>query len=267
MALFWIGRIMNLKWMPRSILQQGILWLALLAGVAAAGPNVQLTKNCPGMRYLGRNAAFQITVANTGDEAAMDVVVTDPIAAGLQFISADNGGSMQGSNLQWRLGTLGPGQTKALAAEFRTTTIGQFKNAATVTYCAQSVKECSFEVKGIPAILLECVDDPDPNEVGQSMTYTITVTNQGSAVDSNITINCTLSDIQEFVSATGASPGTANGKNITFAPLASLAPQTKAVYKVTVKGTGEGDTRFKIEMKSANLTTPVMETEATRFYK
>jgi len=258
---------MNSMIKSHSLLRKGILSVALFAGVAVAGPNVQLTKNCPGMRYVGRNATFQITVANTGDEAALDVVVNDPIPAGVQFVSADNGGTMQGNNLQWRLGTLNAGQTKTLVAEFRATSIGQYKNAATVTYCGQSVKECSFEIKGIPAILLECVDDPDPNEIGQNMTYTITVTNQGSAVDSNITINCTLSVIQEFASASGATPGKASGKSVIFDSLASLAPGAKAIYKVTVKGTGEGDTRFKIEMNSANLTTPVMETEATRFYK
>ncbi len=253
--------------MARMTLRSGLAFMALGAVVASAGPNVQLTKNCPGLRYVGRNASFTLSVTNTGDEAANDVVVTDPIPNGLQFISATAGGAMSGDRLQWRVGKLNPGEKKELAAEFRATTIGVFKNSATVTYCAESTKECSFEVKGIPAILLECVDDPDPNELGAPMTYTITVTNQGSAVDSNIKINCTLSDIQEFVSATGATPGTAAGKAITFAPLPSLAPKAVAVYKVTVKGTGEGDTRFRIEMNSDNLTTPVMETEATRFYK
>lgn len=253
--------------LTRTVMRSGMAFLALGAVVVCAGPNVQLTKNCPGMRYLGRNVAFTLSVSNTGDEAALDVVVNDPIANGLQFISASSGGSMSGNRLEWRVGRLNPGEKKEMTAEFRTTAIGQYKNAATVTYCAESTKECSFEVKGIPAILLECVDDPDPNELGAPMTYTITVTNQGSAVDTNIKINCTLSDIMEFVSATGATPGTANGKSIAFAPLPSLAPQAVAVYKVTVKGTGEGDTRFRIEMNSDNLETSVMETEATRFYK
>lgn len=251
-----------------SILVRSItLFLTAAVTLVSAGPNVQLTKNCPGMRYLGRNASFQITVANTGDDAAMDVVVTDPIPGGLQFVSADHGGTVQGNQLQWRLGRLNAGESKTLTAEFRTMSIGQYKNTATVSYCAQSTKECSFEIRGIPAILLECVDDPDPNEVGATMTYTITVTNQGSAVDTNIAIMCTLSDIQEFVSATGPTPGAAAGKSVNFAPLASLAPGAKAVYKVNVKGTGEGDTRFRIEMKSDNITAPVMETESTRFYK
>ena len=30
---------------------------------------------------------------------------------------------------------------------------------------------CDLEVKGIPAILLECVDDPDPIEINGTLTY------------------------------------------------------------------------------------------------
>jgi hypothetical protein len=136
-----------------------------------------------------------------------------------------------------------------------------------VTYCSEAVAACEFEVKGIPAILLECVDDPDPIEVGGQCTYTITVTNQGTTTGTNIVVDCELADAQEFVKAAGATPGTASGKSVKFAPLASLAAKAKATYMVTVKGVKSADARFKITMKSDQMDTPVMETESTHFYE
>jgi uncharacterized repeat protein (TIGR01451 family) len=233
----------------------------------AQHPIVELTKSCPNLRYVGRDASFEITVSNRGDAAAQNVVVTDMLPGGIDFLNLDNGGVREGNNLVWRIGTLEAGQSRVLQAHFRCNTIGTFTNSAKVSYCVESTAECRLEVKGIPAILLECVDDPDPNELGSNLTYTITVTNQGSAVDTNIGVACTLPPELEYVSDTGPTAASVAGNKVTFAPLPSLPPKAKAVYKLTVKGVGEGDVRFRVDMTSDNLGSPVMETESTHIYK
>ena len=58
-----------------------------------------------------------------------------------------------------------------------------------------------------------------------------------------------------------------DGKTVTFAPLASLAPKAKTSWKVVVKGVKAGDTRFKVSMTSDQMTRPVEETESTNFYQ
>lgn len=247
----------------------GVPLIALLlqqGGGASKAPIVELTKTCPPMRYVGRDANFEITVTNRGGGPALNVVVTDVISGGMDFLSADNNGAREGANIVWRLGTLEPGATKSLKASVRCTQIGRIKNTATVTYCAEAAESCEFEVKGVPAILLECVDDPDPIEVNGNLTYTIIVTNQGTAVGTNIVVTCALPNEQEYVTSAGPTTGKAEGKAITFAPLALLAPKANATYKVTVKGTGVGDVRFRVELKSDQINTPVMETESTHIY-
>lgn len=230
-------------------------------------PNVQITKTCPKVRYIGRDAEFTLTVSNTGDGAATNVVVTDALPGNVEFLSADGGGTREGGNVIWRLGTLEAGANKTLKINARCNQMGVVKNSATVTYCSETVAACEFEVKGIPAILLECVDDPDPIEVGGQCTYTITVTNQGTQTGTNILVECELADAEEFVKAAGATTGTSSGKAVKFAPLPTLAAKARATYMVTVKGTKSADARFKITMKSDQMDTPVMETESTHFYE
>ncbi|HUU83458.1 MAG TPA: hypothetical protein VM243_08145 [Phycisphaerae bacterium] len=236
------------------------------AAVAAGQPILEISKSCPDLRYVGRDATFEITVANRGGGSANNVVVTDAIQGSIDFVSADNGGVREGGNIVWRLGVLEAGATRTLKANFGCNRIGMVRNTATVTYCAAASDTCELEIKGIPAILLECVDDPDPIEINGNVTYTITVVNQGSAVGTNIVIACTLAPEQEHVSSTGPTNATAAGKDVTFAPLASLAPKASAVYKVTAKGVGEGDVRFRVELMSDQIKTPVMETESTHIY-
>ena len=121
-------------------------------------------------------------------------------------------------------------------------------------------------MKGVPAILIECVDDPDPIEVNGNVTYTITVTNQGTAMGTNIAVECTLPAELEYVSSDGPTKARAEGQTVSFTPLASLAPKAEAVYKVTAKGVGVGDVRFRVQMKSDQMESPVMETESTHIY-
>ncbi|MBN2448938.1 MAG: DUF11 domain-containing protein, partial [Lentisphaeria bacterium] len=234
--------------------------------VHAAAPIVDITKGCPEMRYLGRSATFEITVTNRGDGSALNVVVRDVITGGVGFVSADNGGVREGDAIVWRLGNLGAGQAKVLKATLNCDQIGRVSNTATVSYCAEAAASCAFEVKGIPAILLECVDDPDPIEVGGQLTYSITVLNQGSAMGTNIAVTCTLPPEEEYVSSDGPTEAKVSGKAVTFAPLPSLAPQAKAVYHLQVKGVAPGDVRFRVDMKSDQIERPVMETESTNIY-
>jgi uncharacterized repeat protein (TIGR01451 family) len=251
----------------RTVTAQALLLLGLSTWAANAGqPNVAIVKSCPELRYLGRNVTFEITVTNRGDGPALNAVVRDTVTGGVQFVSADSDGVRQGNDIVWQLGTLNAGQTRTLKTTMRCDQIGKVASTATVTYCAEAEATCTFEVKGIPAILLECVDDPDPVEVGGDLTYTITVLNQGSAVGTNIVVKCTLPAEEQYVSSTGPTAAQVDGKAVAFAPVASLAPKAKAVFGVKVKGTAAGDVRFQVELTSDQLERPVMETESTHLY-
>ncbi|MCB0533439.1 MAG: M36 family metallopeptidase [Lewinellaceae bacterium] len=58
----------------------------------------------------GDETMFTITITNHKDETATNVVVTDPLPAGLSFISADNGGTDNGGVVTWNLGDMPTGQ-------------------------------------------------------------------------------------------------------------------------------------------------------------
>lgn len=233
-------------------------------------PELALTKTGPSTpRYLGRNAEFTITVTNNGNTVARDTVLTDSVPPGLEFVSASDGGTFGGGNVTWRLGNMDPGATRTVTVTLKVNSAGTVENKATVAaFCADASGVASMTGKGIPAVLLEVIDLEDPDEIGTTETYVITVTNQGSADDTNIRIVAEVQPEAEFVSATGATPGQAAGRTVTFAPLPMLAPKAKAEWRVTVKGTQAGDTRFKVTMTTDNLEgKPVEETESTRFYE
>ena len=122
-------------------------------------------------------------------------------------------------------------------------------------------------IAGIPAILLELIDEEDPIEVGNNVVYMIRVTNQGSLAGTNIKMDVELEDTMQYISSSGATLATQNGNKISLAPLPSLAPKKQAVWRIVVKAAGSGDVRFGVNMTSDQIDRPVRETESTNFYE
>ncbi len=231
-------------------------------------PVLTLTKTGPADRYVGRKGTYVLTVTNTGDAPARSTVVTDTVPAGAEVVGVTEGGKLAGGKVTWALGTLAPKDSRKLTIVLKPTQRGRMVNLASAkAYCAEATARIVTNVKGISAILLECVDLQDPIEVGAQTTYVITVTNQGTAEGTNISVKCTLPAQQAFVSAAGASKETVTGKQVVFAPVRSLAPKAKAVFRVVVKGAAVGDVRFKVSLTSDQMTSPAEETESTHIYE
>lgn len=220
-------------------------------------------------RYFGAPVCFNLSVKNTGDTAANATMVEVPIPAGAQFASATEGGRASATSVVWNFGSLAPNASKSFSVCFNPSGIGSVAASATAkATCADAVAARSAtDVEGIPAVLLEVIDVNDPVLVGETTTYLISVTNQGTKTDTNVKIVCSIPAEAAYVSSSGATTGSLNGGTLTFAPLPSLAPKAKAEWRIVVKAGKEGDVRFGVEMDTDFLTKNVTETEATRFYE
>lgn len=218
---------------------------------------------------LGRDATFTFTIKNTGDAACADTTITAALPAGTSFKSADNGGAAAGQNVSWKLGALPAGQEKSVTVTVASTAAGNVPISATASCkcAAPASTSCQVAYVGIPAMLLDGFDSPDPVQVGGNTVYTLTVTNQGFADLTNVTLVCSMDDakLMQFVSTTGG--GTANGQTVSFPAIPVLKPGEKKTYTVTVKAAGEGQVQLKAEAKSNEITRTLIKTETTNFYK
>lgn len=230
-------------------------------------PVLDILADAPRVRYLGLDVTQTFTVTNKGDGIARRAILVANLPANATLKAASDGGTTEAGRLVWSLGALAPNESKKFTAVFRADAIGSVECFAAATAdCAKASAKAVTEVKGIPAILLECVDIKDPVPIGDQNTYEITVVNQGSAEGTNIVIKVVLPAEEEFVSAGGPTKETVEGKTIAFAPLKSLAAKDRAIYKVTVKALKEGDVRFKVSLTSDQMDSPAEETESTHLF-
>ena len=234
-------------------------------------PVLTISNTATDHQFAGRMIDYTIQVGNTGNAVARDVRVVDMLPSGVEFRSADNGGSydQRANQIAWSIAAIQPGQNKTLKATVRAMQMGTQRNQAkAMATCADAVTaEAATKVQGVPAVLLEVIDVEDPIEVGETETYKITVTNQGTALDTNIRITCELEDSQSFVSAEGATAAAKTGQSVAFRPLAQLGAKEQAVWYVQVKAEKVDDVRFSVKMMTDELgNRPVEETEATNQY-
>jgi uncharacterized repeat protein (TIGR01451 family) len=219
--------------------------------------------------YMGREIAYDMTLRNTGDGEARDVVVTDRIPAGTKFVRASHEGSLDGTTVRWRFGNMAPGETRKFSLKLSSAAAATVRNSITANaYCADAASAAAdTEVTGIAAILLQVKDLDDPIKLGGTATYEIIVTNQGSMADTNIRVAVDLEATMQYVGTSGSTKADRTGQNVVFKPLATLAPGEKALWRVEVKAVSEGDVRIHVAMRSDQLSRPVEETEATTFYR
>jgi len=200
---------------------------------------------------------------------ARNTIVEDIIPDGVTRVSISAGGKIIGSTVTWNLGDLAPNSAKRVSVTYTPMKIGEYTNTANSNaYCADA-KSASIttSVVGIPAVLLEVIDIEDPVEIGNTTTYVVTATNQGSMPGTDIVITGTWEDTQQYASSSGATAGSVIGNTVTFAPLRSLAPKAKATWRIVVRALEPGDVRFKVSMKTGEFERPVEETESTNLYE
>ncbi|GIW77475.1 MAG: hypothetical protein KatS3mg104_2538 [Phycisphaerae bacterium] len=248
---------------------EGLVSESTAVNTVVREPILTITKTGPEKSFIGQPVAYEITVTNKGDAVARNVSIMDKMPKGvtIQTVS-DNGKADTAGNILWTIGELAPGASKKVVVVISFDQAGDLRTAASVKAdCAQTqatMIQTSFS--GVPAIAIEVIDQPDPVRVGEQTTYTIEVTNQGTADGTNIKLVCEMEDPMQFIAASGTTKEKVQGNTITFDPIHNLPPKAKATYKVTVKAVKPGDVRFKTVMSSDQLGRPVEETEATNFF-
>jgi uncharacterized repeat protein (TIGR01451 family) len=228
-----------------------------------------LSKSGPAARYVDRPAVFDIRVGNPGDVPVNNVVVRDQLPPELTFTSATQGGQLADGQVVWNVGTLQPREEKLVQV---TTRAGKLTPrtvnvaVATADPGLRVQAEAALEIRGVPAFRLEVKDIDDPIEVGARTTYTIDVTNQGSLPGNGVQITALVPAQMRLIGANGPSKPDIQGQKVTFPAVDGLQPKQTLHYTVDVEALQAGDARFRVELRSATLSEPVIEEESTNIY-
>ncbi len=239
-------------------------------------PGIGIKKSGRERQVTGRTVTYTIAVSNPGTAPATGVVVSDQIPVGMSYVSSNPSGAYNAATrtVSWSLGTLAAGAKATIEVVLKGDAEGRFCDTATVTAernLSDRAQACTL-FEGVPGVLIELVDNPDPVEIGTTTLYTITVTNQGSTPITNLKVVARVPAGEAYVSHVGATTGTPEGQTVTFAPYPTLPPGQKFTHTVTIRGVGiagqdQSDVRFTVELTADQLVRPVIREESTHIYR
>jgi uncharacterized repeat protein (TIGR01451 family) len=214
---------------------------------------------------MGRKFDVCYTVNNSGDAVAAGTTLAVTVPAGLTVAGTTGSAKVSDGSIVYDLGSIDAGSSQNVCATFVSATAGSYQFTGTTKgACAAAAStSCGTKVVGIAAILLEKADDPDPVAIGDTTTYTVKVTNQGSADDSNVQVVVTIAPELTPVSS---SEGTIDGNTVTLPKVPTLAAKQAVTYKIVAKGVKAGDGHTKFTLSSDVLKSPITAEESTTVY-
>jgi fimbrial isopeptide formation D2 family protein/uncharacterized repeat protein (TIGR01451 family) len=212
--------------------------------------DLMIEKTAPATVEPDGTLTYTLHVENHGPSIAHKVKVTDPLPAGVDFVSADEGCAAAGTTVTTGTAVtcevLGGGELAVGdAADFKVTVHvpfalggGSLTNTATVAgeegdpHPEDNTSTVTTTVG--PAADLAITKTMGKAQAGQPLTYTLAVTNKGPSASSAVTVKDTLPAGTTFKSAT-PSQGTcsASGQTVTC-DLGQLASGGSAQVSITV---------------------------------
>jgi hypothetical protein len=230
-------------------------------------PKAVIALDCATPEKFPVNRFFEVclTLRNTGDLAEPKTTVTLPLPQTVTVTDITAGGVSGGGQVTWQVADLASQTSTQLCCMVSGKTVGPapFVSTATGSLAGKVNSACETKVFGIPAILLEKSDDPDPVDIGSNTVYTVKITNQGSAEDTNVRV---VVDVAPELVPVDSATGVISGQTVVFPVVPTLAPKEAVTYTVTAKGFKAGDGHTKFTLTSDMLHSPITAEESTQVY-
>ncbi|MFD2602556.1 choice-of-anchor L domain-containing protein, partial [Flavobacterium suzhouense] len=215
----------------------------------------------------GSNSVYTVTVTNNGPYAAANVVVTNPIPAGITAFSwtGSNGSSGTNTALNNTIPSLAAGQTVTYTITLGVPAgyTGNLSSTASVTTTStdpvtadNSATDIDSDVLSADIVVNKTLNQGSTYTAGANLIYTITVNNQGPTVANNITVDDAIpAGLNATASVWTGSNGTSGTGNLSDV-IATLPVGSTVTYTLTIPVPSNYNT-------AASITNTVVVTSGT----
>ena len=156
-------------------------------------PSIQVDKQGPESLGLRNTAEYTVTVTNSGDRTASAVMLTDELPSGLTFVSSEPAASsVEGSTVTWNLGDIDAAGSMTVTMVLSAEAIGSQVNRATAVSSEGVTGQDDSVTNVLPGSLVMTKTAPAESLLGEEISYTVSIANDGNGSLTNVVVTDTL---------------------------------------------------------------------------
>lgn len=208
-------------------------------------PNADLSlskSGSPNPVLVGDSLTYSLIITNAGPSVAANVVVTDTLPLTVSF-DATPGCNKSGGVVTCAVGALNSGATETVTLVVTPTLAGILTNQATVSSAANdpdnnnNVASTTTTVNPKADLVISKIDEPEPVIAGETITYTLTVTNNGPSPAADVVISDTL-PLSLSLQSVSPATSTQSGQQLTW-NLSSMSVGETQTFTIVANVGGE----------------------------
>ncbi|HZR20378.1 MAG TPA: immunoglobulin domain-containing protein [Verrucomicrobiae bacterium] len=210
--------------------------------------DVATTLDGPAVAFAGSTFTYTISLTNSGPSPAVNVLVSNSVPAGATFVSASQGGTNNAGLVTWLLSSLAAGAATNLTLTVSTPASGVLTDLVASTSDTRDLvpsnNDGSRSNSQVVTTIIPSADvaltvaGPSGVPAAAAFSYTLTLTNAGPSVASNIVVSDMLPAGVTFLSATAG--GRSNGGVVLWPPVPSLPSGWATNLTLTVSAPASG---------------------------
>jgi uncharacterized repeat protein (TIGR01451 family) len=201
-------------------------------------PDLTLQVSSAKQVMIGHEVQLSIKIGNPGTGPATGVVLEEQVPPGLKHAA--------GGELEFEVGTLKPGETRELELTLTATQAGRVVNQLVARADGNLQAQAPCELEVIAPALAITMDGPSRRYLERQATYTVLVSNPGTAPAKDVELVTRLPKGLKFVKANNAGHYDAQAHAVVWS-LEELPPKETGTVMLTAIPVEPGEQRLRAE--------------------
>lgn len=238
--------VLSMQVLPEQEGEIGSVAHVTFAGRATARsvctrPLLAIEHTAPKQVLIGEAVRLSITISNPGTGAATGVIVEEDVPEGLTHVA--------GSELEYEIGTLRPGETRQLELQLTADKAGLIENLVTVRGEGNLIAQHKAQIEVIAPQLEVVVNGPKIRYLQRQATYTLSIENPGTAAARSVQLVAFLPKGMKFQS-TDAEGQYDPTQHAVFWSLEELPANKSGSVNLVAVPIEPGEQRLRVEGKA-----------------
>ena len=227
---------------------------------------LDVTIEGPAMKYSGDVGHYTVTMSNSGDAAANNLMAAVALPVGAKYISGIDSVTPIEDGVRWQVGPLEPGQKREYKVQCQLNGSGDMQVECGVKQGDLAASAaCVTLVETVADLVLEVEDPRGPLPTNKNVPYIIKIRNRGSRSAESVELVVQFSEGIEPNSAEGHQHRIVPGQ-VLFSPIAEIEPGQEVSYEVTAAAHQQGTHIFRAQLTCNDSDSREIAEGTTRFF-